>query len=66
MLKNYNYTWLTYDHFKKSEKDLIQENNKGMEIDVINNLIDSINKLDLHEDNKDYENENINEKKKIH
>ena len=31
-----------------------------MEIDIINNLIESINKQDFHEDNKNCENEDIN------
>jgi hypothetical protein len=49
-IKKDKYHWLKYEEFKYLEEKLIKENNQNMEIDAVNDLIKTINNLELNED----------------
>ena len=45
-IKKNKYKWLDYETFKNIEKKIITEENAGMEINNVINIIQSINKID--------------------
>ena len=72
-IKKNKYKWLNYETFKNIEKKIITEENAGMEINNVINIIQAINKIDLNEkidiklnfNEEDFNNESKNNKNDI-
>jgi len=72
-IKKNKYKWLDYETFKNIEKKIITEENAGMEINNVINIIQAINKIDLNEkidiklnfNEEDFNNESKNNKNDI-
>ena len=52
-IKDNNYSWLEYDKFKEMEKKIITESNNKYNEDQINEIINSINGLNLKENSNE-------------
>jgi len=51
-LENKDFIWLTYEKFKIIEKKIIEKENKNINADVVKDLIESINNLNIFENNE--------------
>ena len=59
-VKYKKYVWLDYDTYKKMEISIIEDNNKNLNVNALDNLINSFNILNIDNSTINHENENNN------